>query len=126
MASAIAGAKYRGEFDKRLKGVLKEVSDAQGQVVMFIDEGAGGGGESGGMDAQHTQAAVHRADAFSRSMWTNRPWTHERYEMHHGVRIRDSALVAASNLANRYISDRFLPDEAIDLVTSPPQSSKCR
>jgi len=155
MASMIAGAKYRGEFEERLKGVLKEVSDAQGQVVMFIDEihtvvGAGGGGESGGMDASNIlkpmlargelrcigattmdeyRKYIEKDKALARrfqSVYVDEPAVdattsilrglRERYEMHHGVRIRDSALVAASNLANRYISDRFLPDKAIDLV----------
>ncbi|MEB3197008.1 MAG: ATP-dependent chaperone ClpB [Candidatus Sericytochromatia bacterium] len=153
MGALIAGAKYRGEFEDRLKAVLKEIADADGRVILFIDElhtlvGAGRG--DGAMDAanllkpalargelraigattleeyrQHIEkdAALERrfqpvligepsvADAISILRGLK-----ERYEVHHGVKILDSALVAAATLSHRYIADRFLPDKAIDLV----------
>ncbi len=153
MGALIAGAKYRGEFEERLKAVLKEVQEAQGQIILFIDElhtVVGAGKAEGSMDAgnllkpmlargelncigattldeyrQHIEkdAALERR---FQPVLVDQPSVEdtisilrglrERYEVHHGVRIKDSALVAAAVLSNRYISDRFLPDKAIDLV----------
>lgn len=153
MGALIAGAKYRGEFEERLKAVLKEVQDAQGQIILFIDElhtVVGAGKAEGSMDAgnllkpmlargelncigattldeyrQHIEkdAALERR---FQPVLVDQPSVEdtisilrglrERYEVHHGVRIKDSALVAAAVLSNRYISDRFLPDKAIDLM----------
>ena len=153
MGSLVAGAKYRGEFEERLKAVLKEVADAQGQVILFIDElhtVVGAGAAEGAMDAAnmlkpmlargelHTIGAttldeyrkhIEKDAALERRfqpVMVGEPTVEdtisilrglrERYEIHHGVRIKDSALVAAAVLSNRYITDRFLPDKAIDLV----------
>ena len=153
MGSLVAGAKYRGEFEERLKAVLKEISDAQGQVILFIDElhtVVGAGASEGSMDASnmlkpmlargelHTVGAttldeyrkyIEKDAALERRFQTvmvSEPTVEdtisilrglrERYELHHGVRFKDSALVAAAVLSNRYIADRFLPDKAIDLV----------
>jgi ATP-dependent Clp protease ATP-binding subunit ClpB len=153
MGALVAGAKYRGEFEERLKAVLKEIADAEGQVVLFIDElhtVVGAGAAEGSMDASnmlkpmlargelHTVGAttldeyrkhIEKDAALERRFQTvlvDEPTVEdtisilrglrERYEIHHGVRIKDAALVAASVLSNRYISDRFLPDKAIDLV----------
>ena len=153
MGALVAGAKYRGEFEERLKAVLKEVADAQGQVILFIDElhtvvGAGAG--EGAMDAAnmlkpmlargelHTIGAttldeyrkhIEKDAALERRfqpVMVGEPTVEdtisilrglrERYEIHHGVKFKDSALVAAAVLSNRYITDRFLPDKAIDLI----------
>jgi len=153
LGAMVAGAKYRGEFEERLKAVLQEISAAEGQIILFIDELhtlIGAGKAEGAMDAgnmlkpalargelhcigattldeyrKHIEkdAALERrfqpvmvgeptvADTISILRGLK-----ERYEVHHGVRIQDSALVAAATLSNRYISDRFLPDKAIDLV----------
>ncbi|MGD9156569.1 MAG: ATP-dependent chaperone ClpB, partial [Bacillota bacterium] len=153
MGALIAGAKYRGEFEERLKAVLKEVQQSEGQIIMFIDElhtVVGAGRAEGAMDAGnllkpmlargelHCIGAttldeyhkhIEKDAALERRFQTvlvDQPTVEdtisilrglrERYEVHHGVRIKDSALVAAAVLSNRYISDRFLPDKAIDLV----------
>jgi ATP-dependent Clp protease ATP-binding subunit ClpB len=153
MGSLIAGAKYRGEFEERLKAVLKEITDAQGQIILFIDElhtVVGAGASEGSMDASnmlkpmlargelHTVGAttldeyrkyIEKDAALERRFQTvmvSEPTVEdtisilrglrERYEIHHGVKFKDAALVAAAVLSNRYIADRFLPDKAIDLV----------
>jgi len=154
MGSLIAGAKYKGEFEERLKAVIKEVLGADGEIVLFIDEihtlvGAGGGGE-GAMDAANIlkpalargelraigattlaeyQKYIEKDKALERRFQTvmvQEPDTQdaisilrglkERYEVHHKVRIKDEAIIAAVELSQRYISDRFLPDKAIDLM----------
>ncbi len=153
MGSLIAGAKYRGEFEERLKGVLDEVKGADGQIVLFIDEmhtliGAGKG--EGAMDAGNLlkpalargelhcigattldeyRKYVEKDPALQRRfqpVFVGEPTVEdtisilrglkEKYELHHGVRITDGAIVAAATLSNRYITDRFLPDKAIDLM----------
>ncbi|HEX8819762.1 MAG TPA: Clp protease N-terminal domain-containing protein, partial [Archangium sp.] len=153
LGAMVAGAKYRGEFEERLKAVLKEVADAQGEIVLFIDELhtlVGAGKAEGSMDAGNmlkpalARGELHCIGATTldeyrkhiekdaalerrfQPVMVGEPNVHdtisilrglkERYEVHHHVRIQDSALVAAANLSNRYISDRFLPDKAIDLV----------
>ncbi|PPD46091.1 MAG: ATP-dependent chaperone ClpB [Methylocystis sp.] len=153
MGSLIAGAKYRGEFEERLKGVLNEVTAAEGDIILFIDEMhtlVGAGKADGAMDASnllkpalargelHCVGAttldeyrkhVEKDAALARRfqpVFVDEPTVEdtisilrglkEKYELHHGVRITDSAIVAAATLSNRYISDRFLPDKAIDLV----------
>ena len=153
MGALVAGAKYRGEFEERLKAVLKEITDAQGQVILFIDElhtVVGAGASEGSMDASnmlkpmlargelHTVGAttldeyrkyIEKDAALERRFQTvmvGEPTVEdtisilrglrERYEIHHGVKFKDAALVAAAVLSNRYIADRFLPDKAIDLV----------
>ena len=153
MGALIAGAKYRGEFEDRLKAVLKEIEEAQGKVILFIDElhtVVGAGAAEGSIDASNMlKPALARGDlrcigattlseyrkyiekdaALERRfqpIYVQEPNVEEtisilrglkeRYEVHHGVKIKDSALVSASVLSNRYISDRFLPDKAIDLI----------
>ena len=154
ISAMVAGAKYRGEFEERLKAVLKEITDAQGQVITFIDElhtivGAGGGSE-GAMDAGNmikpmlARGELHMVGATTldeyrkhietdaalerrfQQVYVGQPSVEdtvailrglkERYEVHHGVRIQDGALVAAATLSDRYLTGRFLPDKAIDLV----------
>jgi ATP-dependent Clp protease ATP-binding subunit ClpB len=153
MGALVAGAKYRGEFEERLKAVLKEIADAQGQVILFIDElhtVVGAGAAEGSIDASnmlkpmlargelHTIGAttldeyrkyIEKDAALERRFQTvlvGEPTVEdtisilrglrERYQIHHKVNFKDAALVAAAVLSNRYISDRFLPDKAIDLV----------
>ncbi len=153
MGSLIAGAKYRGEFEERLKAVLNEVTSAAGEIILFIDEMhtlVGAGKAEGAMDASnllkpalargelHCVGAttldeyrkhVEKDAALARRfqpVFVSEPTVEdtvsilrgikEKYELHHGVRITDSSLVAAANLSNRYITDRFLPDKAIDLM----------
>jgi ATP-dependent Clp protease ATP-binding subunit ClpB len=153
MGALIAGAKYRGEFEERLKAVLKEVTDSQGEIILFIDElhtVVGAGKTEGAMDAGNLlkpllargelhcigattldeyRKYIEKDAALERRFQTvlvDQPTVEdtisilrglrERYEVHHGVRIKDAALVAAAVLSNRYITDRFLPDKAIDLV----------
>ncbi|ELR97778.1 ATP-dependent chaperone ClpB [Gloeocapsa sp. PCC 73106] len=153
MGALIAGAKYRGEFEERLKAVLKEVTESQGNIILFIDEihtVVGAGATQGSMDAGNLlkpmlargelrcigattldeyRKYIEKDAALERrfqSVYVGEPSVidtisilrglKERYEVHHGVKIADNALVAAAMLSNRYISDRFLPDKAIDLV----------
>ncbi len=153
MGSLIAGAKYRGEFEDRLKAVLKEVTESEGQIILFIDElhtVVGAGAAEGAMDAGNLlkpmlargelrcigattldeyRKHIEKDAALERRfqpVYVDQPSVEdtisilrglkERYELHHGVKISDSALVAAAVLSNRYISERFLPDKAIDLV----------
>ncbi len=155
MGSLIAGAKYRGEFEERLRSVMKEVTNSDGQIILFIDEvhtvvGAGGREGSGSMDAGNLlkpmlargelrcigattldeyRKNIEKDPALERrfqQVYVKQPSVEdtisilrglkERYEVHHGVKITDSALVAAATLSHRYIQDRFLPDKAIDLV----------
>src|SRR5829696_9235330 len=153
MGTLIAGAKYRGEFEERLKAVLKEVTDSEGQIILFIDELhtiVGAGKADGAMDAGNllkpmlARGELHCIGATTldeyrkhiekdaalerrfQPVFVDQPTVEdtisilrglkERFELHHGVRIQDNALVSAVILSNRYISDRFLPDKAIDLM----------
>ena len=153
MGALIAGAKYRGEFEERLKAVLEEVAASNGQIILFIDEMhtvVGAGATSGSMDASNLlkpalargelhcigattlkeyQKYIEKDQAFARRfqpVYVGEPQVEEtvsilrgikqKYELHHGVRIADAALVAAAVMSNRYITDRFLPDKAIDLM----------
>jgi ATP-dependent Clp protease ATP-binding subunit ClpB len=154
MGLLVAGAKYKGEFEERLKAVIKEVTDSDGEIILFIDEihtlvGAGGGGE-GAMDAANLlKPALARGELHAIGATTLKEYQKymekdkalerrfqsvivdepdvadaisilrgikEKYEVHHGVRIQDDAVISAVELSNRYISDRFLPDKAIDLM----------
>jgi ATP-dependent Clp protease ATP-binding subunit ClpB len=153
LSAMVAGSKYRGEFEDRLKAVLKEISDARGQIIVFIDELhtiVGAGAAEGAMDAGNMlkpmlargelravgattldeyRKHIEKDPALERRfqpVYVGEPTVEdtiailrglkERYQVHHKVRIQDSALVAAATLSNRYIADRFLPDKAIDLV----------
>ena len=153
MGALVAGAKYRGEFEDRLKAVLKAVTESDGQVILFIDElhtVVGAGAAEGSMDASNMlkpalargelrcigattlgeyQKYIEKDAALARRfqpVYAGEPTVEEtiailrglkeRYEVHHGVRIQDGAIVAAATLSNRYIADRFLPDKAIDLM----------
>jgi ATP-dependent Clp protease ATP-binding subunit ClpB len=153
LAALVAGAKYRGEFEDRLKAVLKEISEAEGQIILFIDELhtlVGAGAAEGAMDASNMlKPALARGELRAIGATTLNEYKKyiekdpalerrfqpvlvaeptvedtiailrglkDRYEVHHGVRIKDSAIIAAATLAHRYISDRFLPDKAIDLI----------
>ncbi|MFT8656019.1 MAG: ATP-dependent chaperone ClpB [Acetobacter papayae] len=153
MGALVAGAKYRGEFEERLKAVLKEIESAEGQVILFIDEMhtlVGAGRTDGAMDASNlikpelARGTLHCIGATTldeyrkyiekdaalarrfQPVFVGEPSVadtisilrgiKEKYELHHGVRITDGALVAAATLSNRYITDRFLPDKAIDLI----------
>ncbi len=153
LAAMIAGAKFRGEFEERLKAALKEITDAEGQIVVFIDElhtVVGAGAAQGAMDASNmlkpmlARGELHCVGATTldeyreyiekdaalerrfQPVLVDEPTVEEtisilrglkeRYEVHHGVRIQDSAVIAAAAMSNRYISDRFLPDKAIDLI----------
>jgi len=154
MGLLVAGAKYKGEFEERLKAVIKEVTDSNGEIIMFIDEihtliGAGAGGE-GAMDAANLlkpalargelhaigattlkeyQKYIEKDKALERrfqSVMVDEPTVtdaisilrgiKDKYELHHGVRIKDDAVIAAVEMSNRYITDRYLPDKAIDLI----------
>ena len=153
IGALIAGAKYRGEFEERLKAVLKEVTSAEGQIILFIDEihtVVGAGASEGSVDASNMlKPALARGELRCVGATTLNEYRKyiekdaalerrfqpilvkepsvedtiailrglkERYEVHHGVRIKDSAIIAAATLSNRYISDRFLPDKAVDLI----------
>ncbi len=153
LGAMLAGAKYRGEFEDRLKAVLKEIEKAEGQIILFIDELhtlVGAGASEGAIDASNMlkptlargtlravgattlgeyQKYIEKDKALERrfqQVYVGEPSVEdtiailrglkERYEVHHGVRIKDAAIVAAATLSNRYITDRFLPDKAIDLI----------
>ncbi len=153
LGAMLAGAKYRGEFEDRLKAVLKEIEKAEGQIILFIDELhtlVGAGASEGAIDASNMlkpalargilravgattlaeyQKYIEKDKALERrfqQVYVGEPTVEdtiailrglkERYEIHHGVRVKDSAIVAAATLSNRYITDRFLPDKAIDLI----------
>ena len=153
LAALVAGAKFRGEFEDRLKAVLKEITEAEGQIILFIDELhtlVGAGAAEGAMDASNMlkpalargelraigattlneyKKHIEKDPALERRfqpVLVSEPTVEdtiailrglkERYEVHHGVRIKDAAILAAATLSHRYISDRFLPDKAIDLI----------
>src|SRR5256886_6663479 len=153
LAALVAGAKFRGEFEDRLKAVLKEVTEAQGEIILFIDElhtVVGAGAAEGSMDASNMlkpmlargelrcvgattlgeyQKHIEKDAALERRfqpVYVGEPTGEdtiailrglkERYEVHHGAKITDAAIVAAATLSHRYITDRFLPDKAIDHV----------
>jgi ATP-dependent Clp protease ATP-binding subunit ClpB len=153
MGALIAGAKYRGEFEERLKSVLNEIKDAAGEIILFIDEIhllVGAGKADGAMDASNLlkpmlargelhcigattldeyRKYIEKDPALARrfqAVYVEEPTVidtisilrgiKEKYELHHGIRISDSAIIASANLSNRYITDRFLPDKAIDLL----------
>ena len=159
MGALIAGAKFRGEFEERLKSVLKEVEEATGQIILFIDEMhtiVGAGANEGSMDASNllkpalARGELHCIGATTLSeykkyvekdaalarrfqpVYVDEPDVEEtitilrgikeKFELHHGVRISDSALIAAATLANRYIADRYMPDKAIDLMDEAASS----
>jgi len=159
LGSMLAGAKYRGEFEDRLKAVLKEIEDSQGQIILFIDELhtlVGAGAAEGAIDASNMlKPALARGELRAIGATTLNEYRKyiekdaalerrfqpvfvgepnvedtiailrglkEKYEVHHGVRIKDSAIIAAATLSHRYISDRFLPDKAIDLIDEAASS----
>ena len=159
MGALVAGAKFRGEFEERLKAVLKEVEDSNGEIVMFIDElhtVVGAGATEGSMDAGNLlkpmlargvlrtigattvneyRKYIEKDPALERRfqpVLVGEPSVEdtisilrglkEKYEVHHGIRILDSALIAAAKLSDRYITDRFLPDKAIDLIDEAASS----
>jgi ATP-dependent Clp protease ATP-binding subunit ClpB len=161
IGALLAGSKYRGEFEERLKAVLKEVQSSEGQIVLFIDELhtiVGAGAAEGAVDAanllkpmlargelravgattldeyrKHIEKDAALERRFQPVMVTEPDVAatiailrglKERYEVHHGVRISDAALVAAATLSARYIADRFLPDKAIDLIDRAPGASE--
>src|SRR5438874_2553348 len=161
LAALVAGAKFRGEFEDRLKAVLKEITEAEGQIILFIDELhtlVGAGAAEGAMDASNMlkpalargelraigattlneyKKRIEKDPALERRfqpVLVSEPTVEdtiailrglkERYEVHHGVRIKDAAILAAATLSHRYISDRFLPDKAIDLVDEAAASKK--
>src|SRR5918912_1285499 len=119
IGALLAGSKYRGEFEERLKAVLKEIGDAEGQVILFMDELhtiVGAGAAEGAVDASNLLKPIYVGEPSVEDTIAILRGLKERYEAHHGVTITDAALISAATLSHRYISDRFLPDKAIDLV----------